>query len=127
MQQPDSTKPAASSLQNIQKQSLAVGELYGIGRQQDTTACLLASYVSSQNILDIVVNDALKIIVDNEYKKKVPDFVIDELDTLIAVGLNLHFKSYDADKDQDLKDIVDPDEEPAAIAIDTWARGNLVQ
>ena len=113
-------------MQNIQKQSLAVGELYGIGKVHDTTACLLVSYVASQNILDIVLSDALKTIVDNEYRKKVPDYVISELDTFIAVGLNLYFKSYDADKDQDIKDIVDPDEEPAPIAIDTWARGNLV-
>jgi hypothetical protein len=102
-----------------------VYELYEDNKIQDNAQCLFASSSAAHGLVSEVVTAALDKIVENDMRKRVPGNIIDALDTYLLAGLEVYYKNYDFDDEKDIKEIADPDEEPAPIAMDTWGRGNV--
>lgn len=104
---------------------LQVHELYEEANAEAMTLVMGTAGIAGKEITADIVEEALEQIVEKELRSRMPQNIADALRTYVSMGLEMHFKTYDHDSEQTIKNITDPDDEPAPIAMDTWGRANL--
>jgi hypothetical protein len=73
---------------------------------------LANGYICASWMTDVILQKVLDVIVTNEFRKRIPGNIVESVCSLVGMGMEMHFKRYDFDTEEDLLEIASADTEP---------------